>query len=99
MTHPLPSVHEMAPTPHNRQATVDSDTSVLAVATSLEKNTVLEQILGAHSELIEEAEGLVSGLLSSANAEETADDVTRQLGSLGFEELAGRAGRIPQRCL
>ncbi|MCP3936395.1 MAG: hypothetical protein GY708_13595 [Actinomycetia bacterium] len=84
-------------TPQDMPAAMNDDTAVLEAATSLEKNTVLERILGAHPELIEEAEGLVSGLLSSASAEGTADDVTRQLGSLGFEELAGRAGRIPDR--
>jgi len=87
----------MAPTPNNRQANVDSDTSVLAVATSLEKNTVLERLLAAHPELFEEAKGLASRLMSSARAEEIANEVAHQLGSLGFEELAGRTGRIPGR--
>ena len=54
----------MAPTPLNKQATVTSNTSALTAATSLEKNTVLEQLLAAHPELIEEAEDLASGLVA-----------------------------------
>ena len=49
----------MAPTPLNRPATVTGDTSALAGATSLEKNTVLERLLVTHPELIEGVENLV----------------------------------------
>jgi hypothetical protein len=87
----------MEHTSQNSQDTITSNTSVLAVATPLEKNTVLEQLLAAHLDLIEEAEGLASGQMSSADAEEIAHELVHQLGSLGFEELAGRAGRIPGR--
>jgi len=87
----------MAFTPLDRQATVPGDTSVVAAATSHEKARVLEQLLAAHPELVEEAEGLVSALLLSATADATADEVADQLGSLGFEDLASRAGRIPGR--
>lgn len=87
----------MEHTSQNSQDTITSNTSVLAAAKPLEKNTVLEQLLAAHLDLIEEAEGLASGLMSSANAEQIAHELAHQLGSLGFEELAGRAGRIPGR--
>lgn len=70
---------------------------VVAAATPQEKARVLDQLLGARPELIGEAEVLLRALLSSTTAEAIADEVTGVLGSLGFEELAGRAGRIPGR--
>ncbi|MCP4960301.1 MAG: hypothetical protein GY925_13665 [Actinomycetia bacterium] len=87
----------MEHTSQDSQDSITSNASVLAVATPLEKNTVLEQLLAAHLDLIDEAEGLASGLLSSASAEQIAHELAHQLGSLGFEELPGRAGRIPGR--
>ena len=40
---------------------------------------------------------LANALLSSTSADEVAVDVADQLGSLGFTELATRAGRQPGR--
>lgn len=87
----------MALTPLDNQSAVRDETSVLAATTSQEKATVLEQLLAAHPELVEEAEGLAGAVLMSATADVIADDVADRLGSLGFEDLAARAGRIPGR--
>lgn len=87
----------MTLTPLNNRATATGDSPVLAAATPHEKNTVIERLLAAHPELVEEAEDLVSALMLSTTAGEIADEVAGQLGALGIEELAGRAGRVPGR--
>jgi len=87
----------MAPTPLNNQATTTGDSPVLAAATPHEKNIALERLLAAHPELVEETEDLVSALMLSTTADEIEDEVADQLGSLGIEELACRAGRVPGR--
>jgi len=95
VSHRLRSVSDMAPTPTNQQAAAPFHTSVIAAATSHEKAGVLEQLLEDHPELVEEAARLVSALLMFAPADAIADEVAAQLGSLGFEDLGGRAGRTP----
>ncbi|MDH3683824.1 MAG: hypothetical protein OEV40_28205 [Acidimicrobiia bacterium] len=87
----------MATTPLNNQATTTGDSPVLAAATPHEKNIVFERLLVAHPELVEETEDLISALMLSTTADEIANEVANQLGALGIEELAGRAGRVPGR--
>jgi hypothetical protein len=87
----------MTLTPLTKRATTTGDSPVLAAATPHEKSIVLEQLLAAHPELVEETEDLVSALMLSTTADEIEDEVADQLGSLGIEELACRAGRIPGR--
>ena len=87
----------MTLTPLDKQAAARDNTPVLAATTSQEKATLLKQLLVAHPELVEEAESLAGAVLMSATADAIADDVADRLGSLGFEDLAARAGRIPGR--
>lgn len=69
----------------------------MAATTSQEKATALEQLLVAHPELVEVAEGVAGAALMPATADALAEAVADRVGSPGFDDLAARFGRIPGR--
>ena len=60
-----------------------------------EQAHVLRELLRAQPDLRPQAEQAAATLVQHVSAEEVADHVVSELGELGLDQLAARAGRVP----